>query len=139
MSKIHISDESSVDLDTNDQEFTFSWGPLFSSSRDYQKPNQKMSGKLVFNINITAAQSAESNQIRFGSEFDKLQATFGAPQPEVVAPPVESDKSTPIQVNVEGGSAAAKPSIFTRLTYPQSAAMAKEKSPVVGIPSLWEL
>ncbi|XP_028552912.1 uncharacterized protein LOC110112298 [Dendrobium catenatum] len=37
---IHISDESSLDLDTNDQEFTFSWGPLFSSSRDNQKPNQ---------------------------------------------------------------------------------------------------
>ncbi|PKU88060.1 hypothetical protein MA16_Dca019510 [Dendrobium catenatum] len=47
---IHISDESSLDLDTNDQEFTFSWGPLFSSSRDNQKPNQACAFGLFLSL-----------------------------------------------------------------------------------------
>ncbi|PKU64620.1 hypothetical protein MA16_Dca015881 [Dendrobium catenatum] len=95
-----------------------------------------MSGKLIFNFNITAAQSAEGNEIKFGSEFYNLQVTFGAPHTEMVTLVVESVQSVPVQINVEGRSAAApaaaKPSVFTRLTYPQPAAMAKGKSPVVA-------
>ncbi|PKU84044.1 hypothetical protein MA16_Dca010328 [Dendrobium catenatum] len=44
-----------------------------------------MSGKLIFNLNITAAQFVESTQIKSESNFENLQVTFTAPQAEVVA------------------------------------------------------